>query len=50
MACFGGKKTPQDIEGAKKNKEIDNVLKEDKKISKYKLLLLGMYSMKAFEV
>jgi GTPase SAR1 family protein len=48
MACFGGKKTaaggaPADPQEEKRNKEIENQLKEEKKnqINKMKLLLLG---------
>lgn len=43
MHCFG-KKTAEDVESSKKNKEIDGGLKADRKASanKYKVLLLGM--------
>lgn len=43
MACFGGKKVPTDPHEEKRNKEIETMLKEEKKnqVNKMKLLLLG---------
>jgi len=43
MACFGGKKQVVDPAEEKRNKEIENQLKEEKKnqVNKMKLLLLG---------
>jgi len=44
MSCFGKKDAPADPQEEKRNKEIENQLKEEKKTqaNKMKLLLLGM--------
>jgi len=41
--CFSAKKSPEEIAEDKKNKEIENILKDERKTkeSKMKLLLLG---------
>lgn len=46
MACFGGKKSPEATQEEKRSKEIESVLKEEKKsaANKMKLLLLGTAS------
>jgi len=43
MSCFNNKKSPEEIAEQKKNKEIENILKDERKTkeSKMKLLLLG---------
>lgn len=44
--CFGSKKEPEgEDEGARRNKEIEKVLQEDKKrvAREVKILLLGMF-------
>lgn len=46
--CFGGGKSAQDEEGARKNEEIEKMLRADKKKAQreVKILLLGGYQIR----
>eukprot|EP01126_Amoeba_proteus_P020967 TRINITY_DN2128_c0_g2_i7.p1 TRINITY_DN2128_c0_g2~~TRINITY_DN2128_c0_g2_i7.p1 ORF type:complete len:368 (+),score=93.37 TRINITY_DN2128_c0_g2_i7:89-1192(+) len=41
MACFGGKKSADEVAASKRNKEVEASLKAEKQNAKFKLLLLG---------